>query len=146
MQRHRQGDKRRRFGDRRLPVRRHLLVQGQEGRDYRREARMAAAIKYGPLKAYILRKGPMRLALHGGLRDRLIEQIVSDWPVGCPPEKLEEVIRARVSLRLRERYGSVVAVLLLSALANIVIRLVLDWWFSSESNRVVMAGWVSEAR
>jgi hypothetical protein len=107
---------------------------------------MAATPRYGPLKSFVLRKGSMRLALHGFLRDRLIEQIVQDWPVGCPPNRLEEVVRARMTVRLREKYGSVLAVFLLSTIANLVIRLVIEWWFASEANRVVMAGWASEAR
>jgi hypothetical protein len=88
----------------------------------------------------------MRLALHGPLRDRLVEQIVEEWPVGCQVDRIEEVLQARMSVRLRERYGSVVAVFLLSALANLIIRLVIDWWLENEAHRVLMAGWSQEAR
>lgn len=102
-----------------------------------------AAQKLGPLKAFVLRRAPMRLALHGSLRDQLVEQIVDDWPVGCPPDRMEEVIRAKMSIRLRERYGSVVAFFILSAIANIVIRLILDWWLSAPENRTLMAEWSS---
>ncbi len=105
-----------------------------------------AAAKYGPLKAFILRRGSMRLALHGPLRDRLVEQIVEEWPVGCQVDRIEEVLQARMSVRLRERYGSVVAVFLLSALANLIIRLVIDWWLENEAHRVLMAGWSQEAK
>jgi len=100
-----------------------------------------AAEKYAPLKAYVLRKGPMRLALHGTLRDALIEQIVEEWPSGCLPDRLEEVLRARIAVRLRSKYGSVLAVFLLSALANVLIRLVIEWWFSKDANRALMSGW-----
>lgn len=100
-----------------------------------------AAKKFAPLKAFVLRRSPMRLAMHGNLRDRIIEHVVEDWPIGCPQDRLEEVIRARMSVRLRERYGSVIAMFILSALANVVIRLILDWWFSSPQNRTLMAEW-----
>lgn len=103
-----------------------------------------AATKFGPLKAFVLRRAPMRLALHGSLRDRLVEQVVENWPVGCPPDRLEEVIRARMTVRLREQYGSVVAVFILSALANVIIRLILDWWFSAPENRTLMAEWCDD--
>lgn len=104
------------------------------------------AEKYAPLKAFVLRKGPMRLALHGPLRDRLVEQIVEEWPVNCPPDRIEEVLRARMSVRLRGQYGSVIAVVLLSALANLIIRLVIEWWFARESHQVLMAGWARQSQ
>jgi len=100
-----------------------------------------AATKFSPLKAWVLRRAPMRVSLHGALRDRLVEHIVEDWPAGCPPDRIEEVVRARMAVRLREQYGSVIAVFILSALANILIRLVVEWWFAHEANRVLMAEW-----
>jgi hypothetical protein len=51
-----------------------------------------------------------------------------------------------MAVRLRERYGSVVAVFLLSALANLIIRLVIDWWLENEAHRVMLAGWAQEAK
>lgn len=105
-----------------------------------------AAEKYAPLKGYVLRRGAMRLALHGRLRDRLIDYIVEDWPANCPTDRIEEILAARISIRLREQYGSVIAVVLLSALANLVIRLVVEWWFEKESHRVLMNGWSEQCR
>ncbi len=105
-----------------------------------------AAEKYGPLKGHILRRAPMRLALHGPLRDRLVEMVVEEWPTGCEPGRLEEVLRARVSVRLRQKYGSVMAIILLSALANLVIRLIVEWWFSADVHRVMIADWAAHAR
>ena len=102
--------------------------------------------KYAPLKAYVLRRGSMRLALHGPLRDRLVEQVVEEWPVGCPPDRIEEVLRARMSVRLRGQHGSVIAVVLLSTLANLIIRLVVEWWFSRESHQVLLYGWARQAQ
>lgn len=105
-----------------------------------------AETKYAPLKAFVLRRGPMRLALHGNLRDRLIDQIVEDWPIGCPPERLEEVILARLSVRLRERHGSLVALFLVSVLAQVIARLILEWWFEKNSHRVLLTGWAENAQ
>lgn len=100
-----------------------------------------AASKFAPLKAFVLRRAPMRVSLHGPLRDRLVEQIVEDWPVGCPPDRLEEVVSARMQVRLREQYGSVIAIFIISTIANILIRLVIEWWFSHHANRLLMAEW-----
>ena len=97
--------------------------------------------RYRPLVDYVARKGGLRLAMHGGLRDQIVEAIVEDWPSDCPIERVEEVVRARMAVRLRKRYGSVLATLLLSAFANMIIRLVLDWWFERRSHRVLMDGW-----
>jgi hypothetical protein len=101
---------------------------------------------YRPLKSFVAARGGMRLAMHGGLRDKIVEAIVEEWPEGCPADRLEEVVRARVSVRLRKRYGSVIAVFLLSMLAQAVIKLVIEWWFSRESHRVLMVGWSRAAQ
>ena len=101
---------------------------------------------YRPLKAYIAKRGGMRLAMHGPLRDRIVEMIVEEWPAGCPADRLEEVVKARVSVRLRKKYGSVVAMFLLSMLAQAIIKLVIEWWFARESHRVLLVGWSSAAQ
>lgn len=101
---------------------------------------------YRPLMTYVARKGGLRLAMHGGLRDQIVQAIVADWPSDCPIERIEEVVRARMAVRLRKRYGSVLATLLLSAFVNVIIRLVLDWWFERRSHRVLMDGWRAHAQ
>ena len=101
---------------------------------------------YRPLKAFVAKRGGVRLAMHGGLRDRIVETIVEEWPSGCPADRLEEVVKARVSVRLRQRYGSVVAMFLLSMLVNAVVKIIIEWWFARESHRVLMVGWSSAAQ
>lgn len=96
-----------------------------------------AASNYHSLKSFVARRAGMRLAMHGRLRDRLTEIIVEEWPVGCKPEHLEEVLRAKVSLRVREKYGSV--------LVNALVKIVLEWWFAREAHRVLMVGWAQNA-
>jgi peptidoglycan biosynthesis protein MviN/MurJ (putative lipid II flippase) len=51
-----------------------------------------------------------------------------------------------VSVRLRQQYGGVVAMFLLSMIAQVVIKLVIEWWFSRQSHRVLMHGWSSAAQ
>lgn len=106
----------------------------------------ASDARYRPLKDYVSRKGGLRLALHGGTRDRLVEMAVEEFPRDCRADKLEEVLRARMAIRIRRQYGSVVATFLISVLVNIIARAVIDWWFSRMSHRVLMEGWVAQAR
>lgn len=101
---------------------------------------------YRPLKDYVRRRGGLRLAMHSGLRDRIVEEVVADWPTDCPVEHIEEVVRARVSVKVRRKYGSVVAMLLLSAFINVIVRLIMDWWFERNAHRVLMRGWASAAQ
>jgi hypothetical protein len=101
---------------------------------------------YRPLKSFVAKRGGVRLAMHGGLRDRIVEMIVEEWPIGCPADRLEEVVKARVSVRLRKKYGSVVAMFLLSMLAQALVKIIIEWWFSRESHRVLMVGWANAAQ
>lgn len=101
---------------------------------------------FRPLKSYVARRGGLRLSVHGPMRDRLVEEIVACWPEDCPADRLEEVIRARLSIRLKKRYGSVIAMFLLSALASALIRLAIDWWLERRSHRDLMEGWARAAQ
>lgn len=101
---------------------------------------------YRPLKNYCARRGGIRLSMHGPLRDRLVEEIVACWPAGCPVDRLEEVLTARMRIRLREKHGSVIAMFLLSALASALIRLAIDWWLERRSHRDLMEGWASASQ
>ena len=96
---------------------------------------------YRPLKEYVARRGGTRLALHGDLRDRLVEWAVEEFPTDCPPDKAEEVLRARLKVRIRKQYGSVMAMILIGVLVNVITRLILEWWFEKKSHRVLMEGW-----
>jgi hypothetical protein len=96
---------------------------------------------YRPLKEYVARRGGTRLALHGDLRDRLVEWAVEEFPTDCPPDKAEEVLRARLKIRIRKQYGSVMAMILIGVLVNVITRLILEWWFEKKSHRVLMEGW-----
>ncbi|NBT14411.1 MAG: hypothetical protein EBS56_12665 [Planctomycetia bacterium] len=104
-----------------------------------------AGEKYHTLKSFIARKADMRLAMHGRLRDLLTDIIVEEWPVGCKPEHLEQVLRAKVCLRVRKSYGSVVGMFLISVMVNALVRIVVEWWFAREAHRVLMVGWSKNA-
>lgn len=101
---------------------------------------------YRPLKDYVARRGGVRLAMHARLRDQLVEAAVTDWPIGCDADKVDDVVMARLRLRVRQKYGSIMAMLLISVIANIVGRLVLEWWRERQSHRVLMSGWAGKAQ
>lgn len=65
--------------------------------------------------------------------------VILEWPVGCPPDAIEAALRSRVSARIRGEYGSVVMVLLMQMLASVVVRRVVEWWFSDMRHRDQMA-------
>ena len=101
---------------------------------------------YRPLKDYVARRGGLRLAMHERLRDQLVEAAVADWPDGCDPDKIEDVLTARLRIRVREQYGSLMAMLLISILANVIGRLIVQWWRGRHSHRVLMSGWYAQAK
>lgn len=100
---------------------------------------------YRPLKEYVSRKGGSRLALHAPLRDRLVEWAVEEFPIDCSPDRVDEVLRARLRVRVRRNYGSVMAMILIGVMVNLITRLVLEWWFDKKSHRVLMQGWHQNA-
>lgn len=101
---------------------------------------------YRPLKDFVRRRGGLRLSMHWGLRDRIVDEIVAGWPTDCPVERVEEVVRARISVKVRQKYGSVIAVFLLSAFINVIVKLVIEWWLNRNAHRVLMRGWASAAQ
>ena len=98
-------------------------------------------MQYRPLKDFVTRRGGARLSVHGGLRDRLVELAVEEFPLDAPPDRKDEVLRARLRLRVRREYGSVVATILIGLLVNTIVKLIVEWWFSKNSHRVLMEGW-----
>lgn len=101
---------------------------------------------YEPLKQFVCRSGGMRLALHPGLRDKLIEWAVEEFPADAPPERMEEVLSARLRLRARDQYGSVIAAILISVLAQLIVNAIVAWWHKRNAHRVLMVGWQEASR
>lgn len=102
--------------------------------------------EYNPLKSFVAKRGGLRLAAHGSLRDRIVEMCVEEFPVTAERDRALEVLQARVRLRIKKEYGSVVAMILISVLANLIARLVWEWWMARDSHRVLMAGWNHRAK
>lgn len=97
--------------------------------------------RYAPLRDFVSRKGGIRLASHSRLRDRLIDMAVEEWPETCDADRLVEVLKARMSIRVRQEYGSIFAMFIISVLVNAIAKIVVDWWWSRDSHRVLMIGW-----
>lgn len=93
------------------------------------------------LKSHVARRGGLRLAVHARLRDRLVDMAIEEFPVTAAPINVEDVLRARMAVRLRREYGSVVAMFLISVLVNAIVRIVIEWWFQRPSHRILMEGW-----
>jgi len=101
---------------------------------------------YSALKRVVAQRGGIRLAIHGGLRDQIVDMIVLEWPDDCDEDKIAEVLRARCAIRIQKKYGSVIAMFLIGVLANFIIKIVIEWWKNRRSNKVLMAGWSTRAK
>jgi hypothetical protein len=102
--------------------------------------------RYEALKTYVRRTGGIRLATHPALRDKLIEWAVEEYPTDAPPERMEEVLTARLRLRVRDQYGSVIAAILISVLAQLIVKAIVEWWKRRNAHQILMAGWQEQAR
>jgi hypothetical protein len=96
---------------------------------------------YAALKSFVARRGGHRLAMHRSARDRLVEIAVEEFPVGADPSRIEEVLRAKVRIRVREQYGAILASIIIGVMVNLIVRLVIEWWFENRSHQVLMEGW-----
>lgn len=102
---------------------------------------MPDAFDHKPLKEYVARAGGMRLSMHQTLRDQLVDMAVAEFPFDAPDDRRVEVLAARLRVRAREKYGSILAMILVSVLANLIARLIVEWWRKHHSNRVLMYAW-----
>ena len=107
---------------------------------------IAADATYRPLKAFVAHRGGVRIRLHGELSDKIVEAIVVDWPVSCQPDRLEEVVLARLKVRLRRNRSRIAAAFLMAAVGSQIARLAVDWYFERQSHRVLMVGWATQAQ
>lgn len=102
--------------------------------------------RYQPLRQWVIRSGGVRLALHPALRDQLVDWAVEEFPADAPPERIEEVLSARLRLRARDKYGSVIAAILISVLAQLIVKAIVAWWKKNHSHKVLMYGWQEQSR
>ena len=118
-----------------MPV--HMLMQKEGDSDMQ---------DYTSLKRVVAQRGGARLAIHGGLRDQIVDMIVLEWPDDCDEDQISEVLRARCAIRIKNKYGSVIAMFLIGVLANFIIQIIIEWWKNRRSNKVLMAGWSARAK
>jgi hypothetical protein len=102
--------------------------------------------KYDTLKRYVSRAGGIRLSTHPALRDQLVEWAVEEFPVDAPAERMEEVLAARLRIRARDQYGSVIAAILISVLAQLIVKAIIAWWKKNHAHKVLMYGWQEQSR
>jgi len=113
------------------------------------DRKVPPAEKYAALKLFVRREGRLRLNAFGAqsrFRDQLIEWAVEEWPDETDAARLEETLRARLSIRTREKYGSVLAAFLIPVLVNVIVHLVVKWWESRRDNRAQLSSWVADAK
>jgi len=102
--------------------------------------------RYQPLRQWVIRSGGVRLSLHPALRDQLIDWAVEEFPADAPEDRMAEVLSARLRLRVRDKYGSVIAAILISVLAQLIVNAIMAWWKKNHSHKVLMVGWQEQAR
>lgn len=107
---------------------------------------MPDAEKYKPLKDYVAKRGGARLGFHPRLRDNLVELAVEDFPIDADDVHGADVLAARLRLKAREKYGSIMLMLLISVLSNLIARYVWEWWKKRHSHQVLIRGWQHAAR
>lgn len=105
-----------------------------------------AAEKYQALKEFAAVRCGARGQVHRAARDRLVEIAVEEFPADAPDEHRLEVLQARMRVRIRQEYGSIVAMLLISVLANLIARAIMEWWKRNHSHKVLIAGWQGQSR
>jgi hypothetical protein len=94
---------------------------------------------YAPLKRFIRERGGFRLAARARFRDQCVDWAVADWPGDV--DGLEDRLRERLVARTEERYGSIVAALLIGIAVNLICHLIVEWWRQRQLNRTLMATW-----
>jgi len=102
-------------------------------------------VPYAPLKEFVARRGGTRLYMHGKLVASLVDIAVSEFPTDAPDDRIAEVLAARMKLKAREKYGSIIAMLLVGVLINVISKLIVEWWNNRKSHRVLMQGWKASA-
>jgi hypothetical protein len=102
--------------------------------------------RYEPLKKFVSRAGGIRLSTHPALRDQLVEWAVEEFPIDADADRVEEVLTARIRRRARDKYGSVIAAILISVLAQLIVKAIIAWWKKNHSHKVLMYGWQEQHR
>ena len=127
------------------PRRRRKGLYGLSGLQRNGKVMQDWKVSYSPLKEFVSRKGGTRLYMHGKLVDSLVDIAVREFPADAPDGRMAEVLAARMRIRAREKYGSIIAMLLVGILINVISKLIVEWWNNRKSHRVLMQGWKASA-
>lgn len=102
-------------------------------------------MRYHELREYIVEHGDIRVSTHRGLRDKIINWIVEDWPVGSREDELAEVLMHAMAIRLRGKYNSVILTFLLYVVVSQLVKLAIDWFLERLENRQLMMQYHAQA-
>jgi hypothetical protein len=47
---------------------------------------------------------------------------------------------------VRDQYGSVIAAILISVLAQLIVKAIVEWWKRRNAHQILMIGWQEQAR
>ena len=93
--------------------------------------------RYAPLKKFVAKRGGVRLAVRPKIRDELVEFCVDNWP----DDNSEKTMRVKAGNFLRQKYGSILASILIALLVRVIVTLIIEWWTSREENRAAWRVW-----
>ena len=102
-------------------------------------------MRYQELREYIVKHGDIRVSTHRGLRDKIINWIVEDWPVGSREDELAGILMQSMAIRLREKYNSVILTFLLYVVVSQLVKLAIDWFLERLENRQLMMQYHAQA-
>lgn len=102
--------------------------------------------RHSPLKSFVRKQGGVRLGSHARFRDQVVDWAVESWPDDTDPARIEQTLRARLAIKTREKYGSVLAAFLIPVLVNVIVHLIVKWWESRRENRLLMDYWSARAK
>lgn len=103
-------------------------------------------LRYKPLKDYVRKNCGMRLRMQPRLRDQLVDIAVEEYPFDADDDVVVAVLTARITLRARKQYGSILVLVLISTLGGIIAKLLFDWAKKRHSHRVLLYGWQEQAK
>jgi hypothetical protein len=71
---------------------------------------------------------------------------VEEFPLDAPDDQKEEVLAARLLVRGREKYGSIILSILLGVMVQLIVHWIVEWWKKHHSHQVLMEGWQYAAK
>lgn len=103
-------------------------------------------MKYRPLKDFVAKHGGLRLSMHPRLREQLVDMAVEEFPFDASDAAAVEVLTARLTVRARKQYGSILVLVFITAAGAIVAKLIWEWLRKRHAHRVLLMGWQEAAK